>query len=93
MSDLESDHHIQTRTLPIPDISGAVPTSAEARAKRRIAALEEELQMMQQEKGTKQRLVLCHIAHSIPLAHWLPQKDNLLRFSRQGNSPYGCSLH
>jgi hypothetical protein len=40
-----------------PDLSGAVPVSAEARAKRRIAALEEELQTMQRERGTKQRFV------------------------------------
>ncbi|KAG1853508.1 hypothetical protein F4604DRAFT_1686312 [Suillus subluteus] len=41
------------RTLP--DQSGAVPTSIEARAKRHIAALEEELETMKQERGTKQR--------------------------------------
>ncbi|KAG1732713.1 hypothetical protein EDB19DRAFT_1911871 [Suillus lakei] len=41
--------------LTIPDLSGAVPTSTEARAKHCIAALEDELQMMKQERGTKQR--------------------------------------
>ncbi|KIK31739.1 hypothetical protein CY34DRAFT_19619 [Suillus luteus UH-Slu-Lm8-n1] len=54
-SSTEHDHHSGPRALVIPDISGAVPTSAEARAKRRIAALEEELEMAKQERGTKQR--------------------------------------
>lgn len=55
MSTPEPD--IQTHGLILPDLSGAVPTSIEARAKRRIAALEEELQTMKQERGTKQRFV------------------------------------
>ncbi|KAG1860076.1 hypothetical protein F4604DRAFT_1930390 [Suillus subluteus] len=49
-------------TPMVPDLSGAVPTSTEARAKRRIAALEEELEMMKQEKGTKQRKTTYYIA-------------------------------
>ncbi|KAG1764183.1 hypothetical protein EV702DRAFT_982206 [Suillus placidus] len=46
----------------LPDLSGAVPTSAEARAKCRITALEEELQTMQQERGTKQRKTTYYVS-------------------------------
>ncbi|KAG2080188.1 hypothetical protein BD769DRAFT_1685226 [Suillus cothurnatus] len=46
----------------IPDLSGAMPISAEARAKRRIAALEDELQMMKEERGTKQRKTTYYVA-------------------------------
>jgi hypothetical protein len=53
----EHDHH---NGLIIPDLSGAVPTSSDARAKRRIAALEEELQMIKQERRHKQRFVVSH---------------------------------
>lgn len=41
------------RTSSIP--AGVIPTTADARAKRRIAALEDELERMRQERGTKQR--------------------------------------
>jgi hypothetical protein len=34
---------------------GAMPTTADARAKRRIAALEDELERIRHERGTKQR--------------------------------------
>ncbi|KAG1831840.1 hypothetical protein EV424DRAFT_1313903 [Suillus variegatus] len=53
--------HIQ-HTFPHADLSGAVPTSTEARAKRRIAALEEELQMIKEERGTKQRSTTYYVA-------------------------------
>ncbi|KAG2740611.1 hypothetical protein P692DRAFT_201872289 [Suillus brevipes Sb2] len=52
----------QTHGLPIPDLSGSVPTSAEARAKRRIAALEGELETLRQERGTKQRKTTYYVA-------------------------------
>jgi hypothetical protein len=42
------------------DPSQPIPTSTKARAKRRIAALEEELETLRQERGTKQRYVYCH---------------------------------
>jgi hypothetical protein len=78
MSERESEHHNPTHALTFPDLSGAVPTSAEARAKRRIAALEEELQMMQQEKGTKQRFVTRHLTRPMPLAYLLTLKERQL---------------
>jgi hypothetical protein len=53
----EHDHHSGPHSLIIPDASGVIPTSAEARSKRRIAALEEELEMAKFERGTKQRFV------------------------------------
>jgi hypothetical protein len=67
----EHQRHNHTNALALPDHSGAVPTSTEARAKRRIAALEEELFMMKQERGTKQRFVMVvyHLTHSMPLAY------------------------
>jgi hypothetical protein len=68
MSASEHDHQNDACGLVIPDLSGAVPTSAEARAKRRIAALEEELQMVKQERGTKQRFVTYHLARYMPPA-------------------------
>lgn len=37
------------------DPSQAIPTSTKARAKRRIAALEEELETLRHERGSKQR--------------------------------------
>ncbi|KAG1866812.1 hypothetical protein F4604DRAFT_1585280 [Suillus subluteus] len=39
-----------------------MPTTAEARAKHRIAALEDELEIMRQERGTKQRKTTYYIA-------------------------------
>ncbi|KAJ8586472.1 hypothetical protein M405DRAFT_354467 [Rhizopogon salebrosus TDB-379] len=42
--------------------SQAIPTSTDARAKRRIAALEEELETMRQEGGTKQRKTTYYVA-------------------------------
>ncbi|KAG1904473.1 uncharacterized protein F5891DRAFT_1183889 [Suillus fuscotomentosus] len=66
MSVAELDHHNATHGLALPDLSGAVPTSTEARAKRRIAALEEELQVMKQERGTKQRFI-ADLVHYMPL--------------------------
>ncbi|KAG1808521.1 hypothetical protein EV424DRAFT_1328803 [Suillus variegatus] len=62
MSVAELHHHNETRRLALPDLSGAVPTSTEARAKRHIAALEEELQVMKQERGTKQRKTTYHVS-------------------------------
>ncbi|KAG1779779.1 hypothetical protein EV702DRAFT_1195138 [Suillus placidus] len=47
--------HNQVHPAALPDQSGAVPTSAEARAKCRIAALEEQLETIKQDSGTKQR--------------------------------------
>ncbi|KAG1784686.1 uncharacterized protein HD556DRAFT_1250963 [Suillus plorans] len=58
----EPQDHRHSYALALPDQSGAVPTSTEARAKRRIAALEEELHMMKQERGTKQRKTTYYIA-------------------------------
>ncbi|KAG2757683.1 hypothetical protein P692DRAFT_201697089 [Suillus brevipes Sb2] len=49
-------------TPVIPGLDGAVPTSADARAKRRIAALEEEIDTLKQEKGTKQRKTTYYVA-------------------------------
>ncbi|KAG2107878.1 hypothetical protein DEU56DRAFT_746589 [Suillus clintonianus] len=60
MSAPEPDN--QSRDLVLPDLSGAVPTSADSRAKRRIAALEEELQTMRQDRGTKQRKTTYYVA-------------------------------
>ncbi|KAG2130264.1 hypothetical protein DEU56DRAFT_914892 [Suillus clintonianus] len=45
-----------------PDPSQAIPTSSKARAKRRIAALEDELAMMRQEKGGKKRKTTFYIS-------------------------------
>ncbi|KAG2107533.1 hypothetical protein BD769DRAFT_1366210 [Suillus cothurnatus] len=58
----EHQRHNHTNALALPDHSGAVPTSTEARAKRRIAVLEEELFMMKQERGTKQRKTTYFVA-------------------------------
>ncbi|KAG2741070.1 hypothetical protein P692DRAFT_20880354 [Suillus brevipes Sb2] len=62
MSVAEDDHHHASRGFAIPDSSGVIPTSVEARAKRRIAALEEELQVMKHERGTKQRKTTYYIS-------------------------------
>jgi len=53
-SDAEADY-TGVRLLTHPHPSQALPTSSKARAKRRIAALEDELETMRQEKGGKQR--------------------------------------
>ncbi|KAG1760335.1 hypothetical protein EDD22DRAFT_955075 [Suillus occidentalis] len=62
----ESEYDRSNQRYPagpiVPDLSGAIPTSTEARAKRRIAALEEELEQMRQEKGTKQRKTTYYIS-------------------------------
>ncbi|KAG1758358.1 hypothetical protein EDD22DRAFT_956982 [Suillus occidentalis] len=44
------------------DPSQPIPTSSRARAKRRIAALEEELEVMRQERGGKQRKTTFYVA-------------------------------
>ncbi|KAG1816213.1 hypothetical protein EV424DRAFT_1348290 [Suillus variegatus] len=48
------------RTSSVP--SGVIPTTADARAKRRIAALEDELERIRQERGTKQRKTTYFVA-------------------------------
>ncbi|KAG2111769.1 hypothetical protein BD769DRAFT_1364866 [Suillus cothurnatus] len=53
-SDAEADY-TGVRLLTHPHPSQALPTSSKARAKRRIAALEDELETMRQEKGGKQK--------------------------------------
>ncbi|KAG2111813.1 hypothetical protein BD769DRAFT_1364792 [Suillus cothurnatus] len=64
MSGLEAAAEVRTPTSTpvIPALSGAVPTSVDARAKRRIAALEEELNTLRQEKGSKQRKTTYYVA-------------------------------
>jgi hypothetical protein len=93
MSAPEADHQIGLQGLSIPDLSGVVPTSTEARAKRRIAALEEELQTMRQERGIKQRFDTYHFARSVLIANRFSKKDNLLYRSRQSDSSHGRPLH
>ncbi|KAG2129395.1 hypothetical protein BD769DRAFT_1356194 [Suillus cothurnatus] len=63
-SDQDSESGSECPVLPIvhPDPSQAMPTSSSARAKRRIAALEEELEMMRQERGGKQRKTTYYVA-------------------------------
>ncbi|KAG2099248.1 uncharacterized protein F5147DRAFT_777367 [Suillus discolor] len=63
--------------LALPDSSGAVPTSTEARAKRRIAALEEELQTMRQERGMKQRKTTYYVAQGRGARHMSVLYTNL----------------
>ncbi|KAG2739853.1 hypothetical protein P692DRAFT_20881566 [Suillus brevipes Sb2] len=51
-----------SQPLVHPDPSQPMPTSSKARAKRRIAALEEELETMRQERGGKQRKTTLYVA-------------------------------
>ncbi|KAG2121538.1 hypothetical protein BD769DRAFT_1671405 [Suillus cothurnatus] len=62
MSAPEADHYSGSHTLALPDLSGAVPTSTEARAKRCIAALEDELETMRQERRGKQRKTTFYVS-------------------------------
>ncbi|KAG1799609.1 hypothetical protein EV424DRAFT_1545938 [Suillus variegatus] len=62
MSASEADHRNESYPLTLPDISGVVPTSAEARAKRRIAVLEDELENMKQERRGKQRKTTFYVS-------------------------------
>jgi hypothetical protein len=91
MSVAEDDHHNASRGIAIPDSFGVIPTSVEARAKRRIAALEEELQVMKHERGTKQRFVT-DLAHYMLLTRRSSQKDHVLHFSRPSGPAHGCPL-
>ncbi|KAG1765799.1 hypothetical protein EDD22DRAFT_950921 [Suillus occidentalis] len=50
--------------------SQALPTSSKARAKRRIAALEDELKTMKQGRGSKQRKTTFYVAQGRAI-HWL----------------------
>ncbi|KAG2145713.1 hypothetical protein BD769DRAFT_1738581 [Suillus cothurnatus] len=53
----------ETDSAPTSSIpSGVIPTTADSRAKRRIAALEDELERMRQERGTKQRKTTYFVA-------------------------------
>jgi hypothetical protein len=56
-TETDRSDEIRSSVPSIPDLSGAIPTSSEARSKRRIASLEGELEMLRQERGTKQRFV------------------------------------
>ncbi|KAG2091707.1 hypothetical protein BD769DRAFT_1679292 [Suillus cothurnatus] len=69
MSSAELDHCNATHGLTLPDLSGVVPTCTEVRVKRRIAALEEELQVMRQERGTKQRKTTYYISQGQVVCH------------------------
>lgn len=69
MSASGADNQVGSQALSLPDLSGVVPTSTEARAKRRIAALEEELENMRQERGIKQRFDMYHFARSALVAY------------------------
>ncbi|KAG2100256.1 hypothetical protein BD769DRAFT_1677092 [Suillus cothurnatus] len=60
-SDAEADY-TGVRLLTHPHPSQALPTSSKARAKHHIAALEDELEMMRQERGGKQRKTTFYIA-------------------------------
>ncbi|KAG1798712.1 hypothetical protein EV424DRAFT_1332871 [Suillus variegatus] len=62
MSVSGADHQVESQALSLPNLSGVVPTSIEARAKCRIAALEEELESMRQERGIKQRKTTYYVA-------------------------------
>ncbi|KAG1884292.1 hypothetical protein F4604DRAFT_1919418 [Suillus subluteus] len=62
MAEPEPEACHQASIFALPDQSGAVPTSADARAKRRIAVLEEELEMIKQDRGTKQRKTTFYVA-------------------------------
>ncbi|KAG1846724.1 hypothetical protein C8R48DRAFT_616215 [Suillus tomentosus] len=52
----------ESQSLVHVDPSQPIPTSTNARAKRRIAALEEELETLRQERGTKQRKTTYYVA-------------------------------
>ncbi|KAG2744719.1 hypothetical protein P692DRAFT_20743198 [Suillus brevipes Sb2] len=61
-SDYESAFNDDTGVDRTAVPCGAMPTTADARAKRRIAALEDELERMRHERGTKQRLTTYFVA-------------------------------
>ncbi|KAG2749677.1 hypothetical protein P692DRAFT_20874031 [Suillus brevipes Sb2] len=61
-SEDESSSAGPARPLVHADPSQAMPTSSKARAKCRIAVLEEELEMMRQERGGKQRKTTFYVA-------------------------------
>ncbi|KAG0691998.1 hypothetical protein DFH29DRAFT_818435 [Suillus ampliporus] len=56
------DSEAQTRPLIHVDPSQPIPTSTKARAKRHIAALEEELETLRQDRGTKLRKTTYYVA-------------------------------
>ncbi|KAG1897428.1 uncharacterized protein F5891DRAFT_957202 [Suillus fuscotomentosus] len=74
--------------LALPDSSRVVPTSTEARAKCRIAALEEELQMMRQERGTKQRKTTYYVAQGRGVRHMSVLYTNLEDLIAKNNHRY-----
>ncbi|KAG2752983.1 hypothetical protein P692DRAFT_20724342 [Suillus brevipes Sb2] len=61
-TETDRSDEIRSSVPSIPDLSGAIPTSSEARSKRRIASLEGELEMLRQERGTKQRKTTFYVA-------------------------------
>ncbi|KAG1819313.1 uncharacterized protein BJ212DRAFT_1298528 [Suillus subaureus] len=69
MSGLESVAEVRAPAPVIPALGGAVPTSVDARAKCCIAALEEELDTLRQEKGTKQRKTTYYVAQGRAIRH------------------------
>ncbi|KAG1767014.1 hypothetical protein EDD22DRAFT_844769 [Suillus occidentalis] len=58
----DDESSVGSQPVVHPDPSQPMPTSSKARAKRRIAALEEELETMRQEKGGKQRKTTLYVA-------------------------------
>ncbi|KAG2152704.1 hypothetical protein DEU56DRAFT_907878 [Suillus clintonianus] len=61
-SDDEADDPRVQSLANLDPASQAIPTSSKARAKRRIAALEDELATMRQERGGKQRKTTFYVA-------------------------------
>ncbi|KAG2085142.1 hypothetical protein BD769DRAFT_1681782 [Suillus cothurnatus] len=77
MAEPEPEACHQAHTFTLPDQSGAVPTSAEARAKCCIAVLEEELEIIKQDRGTKQRKTTFYVAQGRAIRRMVVLYTNL----------------
>ncbi|KAG2743856.1 hypothetical protein P692DRAFT_20744999 [Suillus brevipes Sb2] len=74
------------------DPSQAIPTSSKARSKRRIAALEEELDMMRQERGSKQRKTTYYVAQGRAIRRMIVLYANLEDMIAENNRRYEYRL-
>ncbi|KAG1902951.1 uncharacterized protein F5891DRAFT_1186092 [Suillus fuscotomentosus] len=82
----------ESQSLVHVDPSQPIPTSTNARAKRHIAALEEELEMLRQERGTKQRKTTYYVAQGRAIRHMVVLYSSLEDLIAENDRRYE-SLH
>ncbi|KAG1770348.1 hypothetical protein EV702DRAFT_1202397 [Suillus placidus] len=102
MSALENDRMAPVGGRPTEEISLCVSTSANARVKRRIATLMDEVETLKQDKATKQRKTTYYVLQGQAIRHmvvlYTPIEDLIAKNDRRcedrdtGNFAATCSM-